>query len=101
MRVSGATFCTKRGRTCARPGVRVAIDLSLPAKVTGNLSRQPLRGKARARRFGTVSFGTVAAGPRTLTFSRTAAGKRLAAGRYTLTLNVTGAAARTLRFKVR
>ena len=81
--------------------MRVVIDLSRATAVTGNLSRRPLRGKARARRFGKVNFGTVAAGPRTLTFSRTADGKRLAAGRYTLTLNVTGAAARTLRFKVR
>jgi hypothetical protein len=81
--------------------VKVQIDLSRPARVTGTLTRRPLRGRARAKRFGRVSFGTVAAGPRTLSFSRNTARKRLTAGRYKLKLTVAGRAPQTLSFKVR
>ena len=56
-------------------------------------------GAKRFKRYGTVRFGTVAAGPRTLRFTRTAAGKRLRAGRYTLALRAAGER-RTLRFRV-
>ena len=89
-----ARFCARRGPRCRRPGVRVRIDLSAPARVTGVLRR-------RAKRFGRVDFGTVAAGPRTLRFRRTAADKRLVAGRYTLAVSVDGDAAKTLAFRVR
>ena len=74
--------------------MRIRIDLSAPARVTGTLKR-------RAKRFGRVDFGTVAAGPRTLRFQRTTSGRRLKAGRYALALSVDGAAAETLRFRVR
>jgi hypothetical protein len=73
----------------------------MPAQVTGTLTRRPPRGRARAKSFGRVSFGNVAAGLRTLRFSKNAAGKRLTAGRYTLKLTVAGRAPQTLRFKVR
>ena len=97
LRVTAPTFCTKRTRKCRKPGVRVRIDLSQPAKVTGALSR----GTAKARSFGRVRFGTVAAGVRTLNFRRNAAGKRLTAGRYRLKLTIAALPARTLKFKVR
>jgi plastocyanin len=84
------TFCAR----CKRPGVRLRIDLSAPARVTGVLKR-------RAKRFGRVDFGTVAAGPRTLRLRRTTAGRRLVAGRYSLALSVDAVAAKTLRFRVR
>jgi hypothetical protein len=84
------TFCAR----CKRPGVRLRIDLSAPARVTGVLKR-------RAKRFGRVDFGTVAAGPRTLRLRRTASGRRLVSGRYTLALSVDGAVAKTLRFRLR
>jgi plastocyanin len=101
LRVDGATFCTRRGPRCRRPGVRVRIDLSRAAAVTGTLSRRAPRA-ARSRRFGTVRLGTVAAGPRTLRFTRTATGRRLKPGRYTLALTVAdGDFRRTLRFRVR
>ncbi len=74
--------------------MRLRIDLSAPARVTGVLKR-------RAKRFGRVDFGTVAAGPRTLRFQRTSSGKRLAAGRYSLALRVGGDDAKTLRFRIR
>jgi plastocyanin len=93
LRTDGRTFCTKRGPACRRPGVRVRIDLSAAAPVAGTLTR-------RARRFGRVRFGTVAAGPRTLRFTRTASGRRLTAGRYELALTI-GTLRRTLRFRVR
>jgi plastocyanin len=86
-------FCARRGPRCRKPGVRLKIDLSAPARVTGVLKR-------RAKRFGRVDFGTVAAGPRTLRFRKTASGKRLTAGRYTLRIAVNGAAAKTLRFRI-
>lgn len=94
LRLASTTFCTKRGKKCRKPGVKVQIDLSQPAAVAGTLKR-------RARGYGRVDFGTVAAGPRTLRFSRNAAGRRLKAGRYRLDLTIAGAAPRTLRFKVR
>jgi len=94
LRMAAGPFCTKRGPRCARPGVRVRIDLSQPATVTSTLRR-------RGRSFGSVRFGSVPAGPRTLTFRRNAAGRRLTAGRYTLRLLVAGAAQEALRFKVR
>jgi plastocyanin len=94
LRMAAGPFCTKRGPRCARPGVRVRIDLSQPATVSGTLRR-------RGRSFGGVRFGTVPAGPRTLTFRRNAAGRRLTAGRYTLRLQVAGEAQDALRFKVR
>jgi plastocyanin len=87
-------FCARRGPDCKRPGVRIRIDLSAPARVTGVLKR-------RAKRFGRVDFGSVAAGPRTLRFQRTSSGKRLRAGRYSLAVSVDGVAAKTLRFRVR
>ncbi len=55
----------------------------------------------KAKRFGRVDFGTVAAGMRTLKFTKTAAGKRLTAGRYTLKLTIGARAPQTLGFKVR
>jgi plastocyanin len=88
------SFCVRRGPTCRRPGVRVRIDLSGAARVRGVLRRG-------GRRFGRVDFGTVPAGPRTLRFRRTTAGRRLAAGRYVLTATIDGAGSRTLRFRVR
>lgn len=87
-------FCARRGPKCRRPGVRLRIDLATPARVTGVLKR-------RAKRFGYVRFGTVAAGPRTLRFQRTSSGKRLKVGRYSLALRVDSAAVKTLRFRVR
>jgi plastocyanin len=101
LRPAGTTFCIRRSRTCRRPGVRLRIDLSRAATVTGTLRRRPPRGARRARRFGRVSLGTVAAGARTLRFSRTAGGRRLTPGRYTLALTIGDAAPRTVRFKVR
>jgi plastocyanin len=92
LRTDGRTFCTKRGPRCPRPGVRVRIDLSVATPVGGTLTR-------RARRFGRVSFGTVAAGPRTLRFTRTSSGRRLTPGRYALALRI-GTARQTLRFRV-
>jgi plastocyanin len=94
LRVAAGTFCTRRGPRCARPGVRVRIDLTRPATVTGTLRR-------RSRAYGRVRFGTVPAGLRTLTFRRNAAGRRLVAGRYTLKITVADRAPQTLRFKVR
>jgi plastocyanin len=87
-------FCARRKPDCKRPGVRIRIDLSAAARVTGVLKR-------RATRYGRVDFGSVAAGPRTLRFQRTSSGKRLRTGRYSLALSVDGAVAKTLRFRVR
>jgi plastocyanin len=94
LRVTAATFCTKRGPKCRKPGVKVRIDLSQPAAVTGTLKR-------RTKGYGRVDFGTVAAGPRTLRFTRNAAGRRLKAGRYKLRLTIAGRPPQTLSFKVR
>jgi plastocyanin len=81
-------------RFCLRCAVRVRIDLSKPATVTGTLQR-------RGRRFGRVRFGTVGAGPRTLRFRLTATGRKLVAGRYVLALRVAGEPQPALRFRVR
>ena len=81
--------------------MKVQIDLSLPARGRGHAD-PPAAARQRARQsFGRVDFGTVAAGARTLTFTKNAAGKRLTAGRYKLKLTVTGRAPQTLSFKVR
>lgn len=94
LRLAAGTFCMRRGPRCSRPGVRVRIDLTQPATVTGTLRR-------RSRGYGRVRFGTVPAGSRTLSFSRNAAGRRLVAGRYTLRLRVAGEVQPALRFRVR
>ncbi len=101
LRMTASTFCTRRGPKCRRPGVKMRIDLSQPARVTGTLSRRPPRGNVRAKRFGRVSFGTVAAGMRILKFTKNATGKRLTAGRYRLKLTIGTRAPQTLSFKVR
>jgi plastocyanin len=101
LRLTADTFCTRRGPRCTRPGVKLRIDLSEAAPVSGTLKRRPPRGRARARGFGRVSFGSVAAGPRTLSFTRNAGGRRLTAGRYTLSVAVAGRAPRSLAFRVR
>jgi plastocyanin len=100
VKVTRTHFCTQRSRTCKKPGVVLAIDLSGPAAVKGALTRAPLRGAARYRRFGTVDFGQVAAGKRELRFSRTKTGRRLSPARYKLVLTAAGTT-RTLRFRVR
>lgn len=92
-------FCNKRGPRCRRPGVRFTVDLSTAGRLTGTLRRRPLKGRRRARRFGTLDFGEVAAGARQLRFTRTKAGKRLTRGRYTLTLKA-GSDTSVLKFSV-
>jgi plastocyanin len=98
--VTRVSFCTRRSRSCRRPGVVLAIDLSAPASVRGTLRRAALHGRARYRSFGTVDFGQVAAGRQQLRFSRAASGRRLSAGRYRLVLSAAGTTS-TLRFRVR
>ncbi len=90
--------CVRRGPRCKRPGVRLRIDLSAPADVRGTLRRKA-PGARRFKAFGSVRFGRVAAGPRTLKFTRSAAGRRLLPGRYSLALRA-GEARRTLSFRV-
>ena len=90
--------CMRRGPRCRRPGARLRIDLTAPADVRGTLRRKA-PGARRFRAFGALRFGRVAAGPRTLTFTRTASGRRLKPGRYTLALRA-GAARRALAFRV-
>ena len=90
--------CVRRGPRCKRPGVRLRIDLSAPADVRGTLRRKA-PGARRFKAFGGVRFGRVTAGPRTLKFTRNAAGRRLLPGRYSLALRA-GEARRTLSFRV-
>lgn len=90
--------CVRRGPRCKRPGVRLRIDLSAPADLRGTL-RHKAPGARRFKAFGGLRFGRVAAGPRTLKFTRNAAGRRLLPGRYSLALRA-GEARRTLSFRV-
>jgi plastocyanin len=85
LRMARGPFCAR----CRRPGARLRIDLSAPARVRGTVRRRG--GRARA-----LDLGTIAAGPRTVRF-----GRRLAAGRYTLRLRVGDLAPRELRFRLR
>jgi hypothetical protein len=84
------TFCV---RHCRHPGVVVKLELASAARVRGTLTR-------KGHRFGRLDFGTVKTGKHTLRFTRTTAGKRLARGRYVLTLRIGTEPARTLRFRV-
>jgi len=93
-------FCTKRSRTCKKPGVVLSIDLSGTAAVTGTLSRARLHGAARYKRFGRVDFGRVGAGKHQLRFDRTKSGRKLTPARYELRLVAAGTT-RTLRFRIR
>ena len=90
-------FCTRRGRTCKRPGVVLSLDLdaSGSVRVTGTLRRKPLRGGA-FRRFGPVAF-TAAPGKRRL---RLPSRRRITPGRYELELKA-GGLTRRVRFLVR
>ena len=94
LKPAAKSFCARRSAICRKPGVRLKIDLTAPAQVRGVLKR-------KAKRFGSVDFGTVSAGPRTLRFQKTASGKRLKPGRYTLAVTVDGAPAKTLRIRIR
>jgi plastocyanin len=89
LRLRGSAFCSRRSRTCRRPGVALRINLSASAHVRGSLKR----GRRRA---GRVDLGTVPAGSRTLRF-----GKRLRPGRYTLRLRAGTLQPRTLHFRIR
>lgn len=95
----GRRFCSRRGPRCRRPGVRLLINLSRAARVRGTLKRRALDRPGRARRYGTLDFGTVGEGRRVLRFARTRSGRRLARGRYSLTIRVEGES-RVLRFSV-
>ncbi len=101
LELSGTRFCTRRGRTCRRPGIVLRVDLTAPGRLAGRLERRPLERGGRYRPFGRVELGTVPAGPRTVRFARTSAGRRLAPGRYRLRATVDGRAAGILRFEVR
>jgi hypothetical protein len=76
--------------------VVLRIDLSAAAAVRGTLDRRGSRG---FRRFGSLDFGRVAAGPRQLRFSKVRSGRRLTEGRYRLRLRV-GDLNRTLTFRI-
>lgn len=91
--------CTRRGRRCRRPGVRLRINLSKPARVTGTLKRRALTGRGRARGYGNLDFGTISAERQVLRFTRTRSRRRLSPGRYTLTIRA-GQDSRLLRFTV-
>jgi hypothetical protein len=99
--VARTRFCTRRSRSCKRPGVVLRVELTAQGALAGRLERRPLSGKAGFRRYGRVDFGAVPAGARTLRFTRTKAGRRLQPGRYKLAVTLDGKAARTLRFVVR
>jgi plastocyanin len=78
--------------------VRLEIDLSAPAEVTGKVKRK--RPSGTYKRFGSVDFGIVDAGPQKLSFKRVESGKRLKKGRYKLKLSA-GEDTETLKFRVR
>jgi hypothetical protein len=94
-----AVACPRRTARCRAPGVALRIDLSAPARVRGTLRRRA-PGSTRLAAFGSVRLGRVAAGPRTVRFTRTAAGRRLAPGAYKLRLTAAGSV-RSLAFRVR
>jgi plastocyanin len=94
-RVLAARACRPGAKACR--GVVLRLDLSAPASVRGSLRRRGAHGFAP---FGTVRLGRVAAGPHTVAFARTRAGRRLRPGRYRLALHA-GSAARTVAFRVR
>jgi plastocyanin len=92
-------FCNRGGRHCKRPGVRFTIDLSTAGRVTASLTRRPLRGRGKARRFGALSFGELGSGRTKLSFRRTTAGRRLTRGRYAMRVEA-GNDTRTFRFSI-
>ena len=89
VRATRSSFCVRRSRTCRRPGVVLRITSDTPHRIQGTLRRN-------GRTFGKVAFD-VPAGTRTVRFTRTRTGKRLARGRYSLKLGT----APTVRFRVR
>jgi hypothetical protein len=96
VKLRGTRFCTRRSASCRHPGVKVDIELSAPAEVRGKLKRR--RG-GRYRKFGSLDFGQLPAGPHRLAFKK-AGGRRLKPGRYRLALRA-GGERRTLKFRVR
>jgi plastocyanin len=98
-------FCTRRGRTCRRPGVVLRYELEAPARVRiiAAVERSPLRGRARFRDFGDWRF-FVTPGVHTIRASRiTTRGRRFLPGRYRVTLRSGDGslAEKTVRFRVR
>lgn len=89
VKATRSTFCVRRGRRCRKPGVVLRITSDTPHRIGGTLKR----GGAT---FGTLHFD-VPAGTRTVRFTRTREGKRLARGRYSLKLG----SARVVKFRVR
>jgi plastocyanin len=90
-------FCTRRSRTCKRPGVILVLDLGASdrVRVRGTLRRRPLRGGA-LRRFGPVAF-TLTPGRRRMALPSR---RRITPGRYQLELKA-GGLTRRVRFLVR
>ncbi len=97
LELTATRFCARRSDDCSRPGVRLASDLSAPAEVEGTVKRR--RPSGRYKRFGTVDFGLVDAGPQELAFKRVESGRRLKPGRHKLRLSAAGVK-RTLKFRV-
>ena len=97
LELTATRFCARRSDDCSRPGVRLTIDLSAPAEVDGTVKRR--RPSGRYKRFGTVDFGVVDAGPQELAFKRVESGRRLKPGRHKLKLSAAGEK-HTLKFRV-
>ena len=89
-RAARSRFCTRRSATCRKPGVFLLIDLraSEPVRLRGTLKRGSRRVRAVSIR--------VRPGSRRVRLP----GRRLKAGRYTLTLRA-GDITRRVRFRVR
>ena len=89
VKAAKSSFCARKSRRCRKPGVVLRITSDTPHRVEGTLKRG-------SSAFGTVAFD-VPAGAKTVRFTRTAAGKRLTRGRYSLALG----SAPPVRFRVR
>ncbi len=85
--LSTARLCRRKDgrRRCSLQGVRLSFKLSTAATLVGEIKRKPISGKGKYKRFGTLKI-SAKAGKQAITINRTAERKRLAKGRYQLSL---------------
>jgi len=101
------SFCSRAGGRCKVAGVTIELTTSEMGTIDGTLKRRPKKGRTRTfRAFGTVRFTVRIAGDNRFRFTKTAEGRRLAAGSYRLTLRALDVSenrsrARTVSFTVR
>jgi plastocyanin len=104
VKAASGHFCTKKSKTCKKPGVTLKLKLSEPAKVTATVLKRKRGTKGKFRKLGTVKLSGKT-GSNTFKF-KTASGKLLRPADYKVELAAVDpvgnkSSKKTVRFFVR